>query len=147
MNRPKLITAIEIVISLLAILLIVGIAVFLLNPSRKSSETRNAQRLNDITKVFNGVVSYIEKGGKVVGITISKECEGEENEICRFGAADCTNKISLDSLVEKGSISLPVDPSSTSLNGTGYNIVQNERGRITVCAPLAELGENISLSQ
>jgi hypothetical protein len=38
---------------------------------------------------------------------------------------------------------IPVDPQQKEKDGTGYYIVQSEVGRITVCAPMAELGRTL----
>ena len=77
------------------------------------------------------------------------DCTHKRAQICKTGAPDCTELVEMKGFGETGVYlqSIPVDPSSNSVNGTGYNIIQNDSGLITVCAPLAEFGEEIKLSK
>jgi len=43
--------------------------------------------------------------------------------------------------------SMPIDPTVSSANGTGYYITKSTNGRVTVCAPSAEQGATISVTR
>lgn len=56
-------------------------------------------------------------------------------------------KISKSTADEKYLVSIPVDPSSSDPNSTGYVIKKMSNNRIEVGAPDAELGETISVKR
>jgi hypothetical protein len=48
---------------------------------------------------------------------------------------------------QKYLVSIPIDPSVTSGNSTGYRISKNANNRVTVDAPHAELGASITITR
>lgn len=115
-----------------------------LNPSKQLSENRNAQRLNDITMLMSGVYQWsIDHGGEV-----PKNITEIETEICS-NQNKCEQLINLSMLTQNQTylLKLPQDPLNKTSNGIGYTIKQEKTGRITISAPHAERGENISLTQ
>ncbi|KKR06486.1 MAG: hypothetical protein UT34_C0001G0527 [candidate division WS6 bacterium GW2011_GWF2_39_15] len=128
-----------------SVLVFLVIAVILLNPGRRLADERNNIRLENLTQIVEGVTKYASKNNGVLpkGIPVSDNCEDTKNEICRAGAEGC-DKVALSVLVnDKYMEFMPTDPQSKDEKGTGYNIVQSDKGRITLCAPSAELGKKI----
>jgi Tfp pilus assembly protein FimT len=144
MKRFNGFSAVEMGICFLVVIVIISVLVFVFNPGKALAEKRNSQRRGDIQKIVDDVSKYAAEHGGVLpkGIPISKECKGSEFELCKMEAKDCNGLVKVDGLA-----TLPVDPKSDNKNGAGYNLVQNETGRITVCAPKSELNESISLSK
>lgn len=151
MKKYTALNSVEMGISIILIIAVMSILVFYFNPSKKITEKRNTQRTEDVTKVLNGLTQFAADNGGVLpdGIPVSNECGRSEYEMCKTNGSDCTNLVELEGFSNNGKYmsALPVDPRNDSANGTGYNIVQNESGRITVCAPKAELGQSISASK
>lgn len=137
-------SAVEMGICFLVAIVIISVLVFVFNPGKKLAEKRNTQRRTDIQRIVDDVSKYASEHGGVLpsGIPVSKDCKGSEFEICKTDAKDCNGLVKVGGLQ-----TLPEDPKSENKNGVGYNLVQNETGRITACAPKAELNESISLSK
>jgi hypothetical protein len=71
-------------------------------------------------------------------------------EICRTGSAGlpCTNGVRLEELSGTYIAELPHDPlAPASGTGTRYWIVRDPADRVTVIAPYAERGKNISMTR
>jgi hypothetical protein len=134
-----------------ALALVILIAIVITNPAQKLAQARNDQRTEDVAAIANALTEYAvaNEGALPQEIPVSAQCEDGSNEICRTGGADCSNKVVLSSLTkeEKFLVSIPVDPQQKDSKGTGYNIVQNESGRVTICAPRAELDVEISTTK
>ncbi|MCC7289866.1 type II secretion system protein [bacterium] len=151
MKRYQAFSSVEMGVTVILILAVMSIIVLYFNPSKMVSQKRNDQRTDDVTEILNALTQYAgdNNGTLPEGIPVSDECTRSEYELCKTGAADCSNKVVLSGFSSQLEYlpSMPVDPKSRSTNGTGYNIVQNESGRVTVCAPLSELGTTVSLSK
>lgn len=118
-----------------------------MDPMKTFSNMRNNQRQSELTKIADAITKYAAANSGVLpqGIKVSDNCADDANKICRTGVANC-DKTDLSVLTKdsKYNIStLPVDPAVNSGNYTGYNIVQSQQGRITLCAPKAEAGKSI----
>ena len=151
MKRFKGFSSVEMGITVILIIAVMSIIVLYFNPTKKIAQKRNDQRTEDVTKVLNALSQYASDNNGTLpdGIPVSNECNRSEYEMCKTNGSDCTNLVELEGFSnnQKYINSLPVDPRNDSANGTGYNIVQNESGRITVCAPSAELGQSVSASK
>jgi hypothetical protein len=67
-----------------------------------------------------------------------------------MGPYDCSEYVDLSFLNDPSSeeiVKIPTDPQYLSTEGTGYYIVQDGSGGLTVCAPYAERGEDISFTK
>lgn len=137
-------TLLEILLVVAAIAILVGIVILAVNPSKQLADTRNAQRRTDVNTILNAVYQYAidNKGSLPTTITTTA------TEICKTGGT-CTGLIDLSVLTasEKYLTSMPIDPSSTSANGNGYNISKSANGRVTVSAPSAEQSVTISVTR
>ncbi len=135
----------------LLILLASIVAFVYFNPTAKMAQARNETRVEDLEEIVNSITKYaVENNGTLpAGIPVSEQCEMDAYEICRTSASSCEGKVVLSDLTKEDKYlkSIPSDPKSKSNSGTGYNIVQNESGRITLCAPLAELSVDIKYTR
>jgi hypothetical protein len=151
MKRYTAISLTQGLILLLVLGALIVAAVMITNPAQKLSQQRNDQRTDDVTAISNALSEYAidNEGTLPQEIPVSNECEDGTNEICRTGGADCSGLVQLNSLTkeEEYLVSIPVDPQQKDSKGTGYHIVQNESGRVTICAPLAELDAEISTTK
>lgn len=144
LKRQAGFTLLEILLVVAAIAILAGIVIVAINPTKQLGDTRNAQRRADVNTILNGVYQYSidNKGATPSAITTSS------TEICKTGGS-CSGLADLSILTTNGRylVSMPIDPSSNSTNGTGYFISRDVNGRITVNAPSAEQGQSISATR
>ncbi len=137
---------IKITLIVIGCLFLLFLAYYLLDPMKTFANMRNDQRQSELTKISDAITKYAGDNGGVLpkGIKVSDNCSDDANKICRTGVANC-DRIDMSSLTKSSKYlsSLPVDPSVNMGNYTGYNIVQSQQGRLTLCAPDAENGKTI----
>lgn len=149
--KKKNYTVLEILIVITAIAVVVVLALLAINPGKQGSDIRNTQRRADISYILTEVSTYSrENRGIPDSIPVNDDCVSFGNEICKIGPYDCVDFVDLSFLNDPDSedvIKIPVDPLYVSVSGTGYYIVQDGEGGITVCAPYAERNENITFTK
>lgn len=136
------------VVALSAVL--IGVIIIIVNPSRKFAQARNSEREVEVEAIIEGVYRYYVDNNSVFpdSIPVEPACGSlQSNEICRSDVAgvDCTGRVDLSAVTEGTDYlsEIPTDPSAATENGTGYFVSRNSEGRLTVCAPNAELGITI----
>ncbi len=145
-------TLIEILLVVALIALLAGIVIIAVNPSKQLADGRNARRQVDVSTILNAVYQYsIDNNGHLPGtIQNNTDCSGTSSgEICATGE-DCASLTDLSALTNNETYlpALPIDPSlGGTPKNTGYFINTDNDKRVTVCAPDAELGENISATR
>ena len=133
-----------VVIGILATLL--AITLIAINPARQFSQANNTQRNSNVSTILNAVHQYAadNRGALPAGITTTVQT------IADTGADICAD------VITRYIAALPVDPSlggasviiCTAAYNTGYTVVRSVTdGRITVAAPMAELGSSISVTR
>ncbi|MFA6588626.1 MAG: prepilin-type N-terminal cleavage/methylation domain-containing protein [Patescibacteria group bacterium] len=152
MNNKKGFTLLEILLVVAAIGILAGIVILALNPNKQLGDTRNAQRRSDVTTILNGVYQYaIDNNGNLPTISTNATCSATAAyQICKATpAGTCATGVDLTVLTanQKYLSAMPVDPTVSSADGTGYYIVKSTNGRITVCAPSAEQSASISVTR
>ena len=146
MNKERQVqgfTLLEILVVVAAVSILAGIVIVALNPSKQLADTRNAQRRVDVNTILNGIYQYsIDNGAIPATITTTA------TPICKTGGV-CTGLIDLVSLTASGTylVSIPFDPTTSTVNSTGYNVSKNVNGRVNVNAPSAESGATISVTR
>lgn len=143
MRSPKGFTLIEILLVVAAIGILAGIVILAINPNKQLGDTRNAQRRADVNTILNGVYQFTIDNSGILPVIPTGSCAlVAANEICKtIVAGTCTGVDIYTNVVgatQKYLASMPVDPTVSSTNGTGYYIAKSANGRITVCAPNAE---------
>lgn len=141
-------TLIELLVVIAIIAILAGVVIVALNPARQFAQARNTQRSSNVNAILNAI------GQNMVDNT--------GNWTCAAGAlptsfATMTSSGGYDiasCLMTTYLPSMPVDPTggsftSTTTYDTGYRVMQENgsTGRVFVEAPLAELGETISVSR
>lgn len=143
MKKNKAFTLLEVLLVVAAIAILAGIVILAINPSKQLGETRNDQRRADVNTILNAVYQYtIDNGSLPTAITTT------QGEICKTGGT-CTGLRDLAVLTASGKyiVSMPTDPTGSSTNGAGYEIVKDANGRVTVVAPDAEQSATISVTK
>ena len=144
-------TLLEILLVIAAIAILAGIVIVAINPGRQLAQTRNAQRRSNVTTILNAVYQYtIDNSGTLPTIPTATCALLATNEACKLTATGtCSTGVDLSVLTtsERYLTSMPIDPTVSSTNGTGYYITKSANSRITVCAPSAEISETISVTR
>ena len=128
-------TLLEILLVVAMIAILAGIVILAINPSKQLADTRNSQRRMDVNTILNAVYQYsVDKNALPTTIPTTTA-----TEICQLGGT-CTGLVDLSVLTVSSTyiVSIPSDPSSSTVNSTGYKIQKTVDGRITVTAPYAE---------
>ena len=132
-----------VVIGILAVLM--GIVLVAINPARQFNQANDAKRGNDIRQILNAIGAYSadNKGALPSGITTSVQ------DIKTGGADLCT------ALVPTYISALPEDPSI--LNGaaitdcssydSGYSVIQDSAGRVTISASHSAITSDLSVTR
>lgn len=139
---------------ILCALFVIGFLGYLMiNPQKEGADNRNVARSADISTILSAISTYTSKSGEIPdSIPIAEKCVSFGNEICKLGPYDCTDMVDLSVLNDQNEreeivASIPSDPKNNSTNGTGYYIVQDGFGTVTICAPYAERGVEISFEK
>jgi prepilin-type N-terminal cleavage/methylation domain-containing protein len=136
-SRQRGFTLLELllVIAIMAVLSVVVIIV--VDPVSNLGGARNSTRKSDVNTILNAAYQYSIDNNGAIPVTIATT----SIQICRTGGS-CAGLIDLSVLTtnEKYLTSIPLDPTGSSTNGSGYNINKTANNRITVTAPFTELG-------
>jgi len=133
-----------VVIGILATLL--AITLIAINPARQFAQSNNTQRSSNVNAILNAVHQYAADNRGAIPAGISTTVQN----VADTGADICA------ALITTYMAALPRDPSLTGGNittctspyDTGYTIVRSATdNRITIAAPLAELGASISVTR
>lgn len=139
-------TLVEVLLVVVIIAILAAVVIVAINPGRQISQTNNTQRNADVKAILDAVIEYSidNRGAFPANISATATVVGSgvgQIDIC----AD---------LVPTYIAEMPFDPTATNAAytdctsyNTGYTIVEDANGRITVAAPTAELGETISVTR
>lgn len=149
--RKGAFTLLEVLLVIALLGILAGIVIVALNPAIQVAKANNAQRSTDVNTILNAAWQYSldNQGSLPSGILASADCAGTvAAEICKTGG-DCTGLTDLSVLTtdERYIVSMPFDPTGATTNGAGYHVVKSVNGRVTVCAPAAELGQTIEVTR
>lgn len=142
-------TLIELLIVIAILAILFSIVIIAVNPARQFAQARNSQRRSDVNVILNAVYQYsIDNDGALpTTVATSSTCGGSTNVICRHNISCSGVDIDVVADNERYVTSIPIDPQASNSQVTSYNIVKSADQRITICAPLAELGVTISVSR
>ncbi|MDP3724308.1 MAG: prepilin-type N-terminal cleavage/methylation domain-containing protein [bacterium] len=138
-------TLLEILLVVAAIVILSGIVIVAVNPTKQLGDTRNAQRKADVNTMLNAVYQYAIDNSGILPASVTTT----QTEVCKTGASSCTGLVDLSVLTlnEKYVPAVPTDPTGSSTNGAGYEIKKSSNGRVTVVAPDAEQGVTITVTR
>ncbi len=146
MNRKshKAFTLIEVLLVIVIIAILAGIVIIAVNPGRQIAQANDAQRDNDVRAILDAVHQYgIDNRG-----TLPAAITGVATEVSDAGVDICTD------LVPTYIAEMPFDPTDADASftdctdyATGYTIMVDADGRVTVAAPNAEITTPISVTR
>ncbi|MBM3231520.1 type II secretion system protein [Candidatus Peregrinibacteria bacterium] len=140
-------TLIELLLVIGIIAILASIVIVAINPTKQLADARDAQRRSDVNTILNAVYQYaIDHNGTIptcINTTNKGVCIGGSNCASYAGGTGGPGTgCDLDALTGSYIVNLPTDPGGTpngdSVQYTGYDIVRDTNGRVTVSAPEAE---------
>jgi type IV pilus assembly protein PilA len=144
-------TLIELLV-VIAIIAVLATVVFVaLNPTKRFTDARNSRRYADVETILTSIHEYAvdNSGALPTGIATSEKqlgtCVSGGATLCSGAAAACLD-LSGSTLLGKYLKTIPFDPQQTSGATTGYSVVVDTNGIVTVKACAAE-GVTISASR
>lgn len=157
-NKGFTLIELLVVIGILAVLL--SIVLIAINPARQFSQANNTKRRNDVTAILNAIGQYSAdyKGVLPTGIpTDDPNAPGSEAknisnvnvgdaDLCAALVPTYISALPSDPKTNDGAAVGPC-PTAPDTYNTGYQVVKDTDGRVTVSAPDAELSEVISVTR
>jgi prepilin-type N-terminal cleavage/methylation domain-containing protein len=142
-------TLIEIAIVIGLIAVLAATAIVAINPARQFKLARNSQRISNVNAILNAVGERVSDNhgtfeGAVAGT--SQACPSLATGVdyaINKGPTSAPGALDLSCLTPAYIPALPADPKATAPD-TGYVLNLDENDRVTVKAPLAELGTTIA---
>jgi len=153
MKTRRAFTLIELLLVIGIIAILASIVIVAINPTKQLGDARNAQRRSDVNTVLNAVYQYaIDNNGTLPGDiptgSAKQVCESATTgTACTSVAPDGVEGVDLSSLVGTYIVGVPEDPQDATAGTTGYTIIKDANGRVTVAAPSAEQGATISVTR
>jgi len=152
MKTHKGFTLIEILIAVGIVAILAAIVIVAINPARQFQRARDSQRWSDVNAILNSVHQRMvdNKGSFAEGTT----CDALPSSASAITSVVAEGNVDLcDCLVPLYIAAMPYDPNTSGASYTdcdnytsGYTIIQNASGRITVSASNAEL-DTISVTR
>lgn len=146
-NNQNGFTLIEILVVIGIIAVLAAIVIIAINPARQFAQARNTQRTSDSAAILNAIGQNIADNKGVIPAAITTTAQ----EIKKTGGADLCS-----ALVPTYVPALAMDPSLANSAGitdcttdyvTGYSVVKDSAGRITVKALTPELSQPIQITR
>ena len=137
-------SVLEILLVIVLISILIGIVIIAINPGKQMADTHNAKRTVDVNNILNAVYEYSLNNNN----TFPEDITYTQKEIC-LTSGNCNGMVDLGALMasKKYLLSIPFDPTGSSVHGAGYQILLTKAGGITVIAPDAEQGATISVTR
>ncbi|HEY4496645.1 MAG TPA: type II secretion system protein [Candidatus Paceibacterota bacterium] len=161
MKNQKGFTLIEVLIVIGIIAVLAGIVIVAINPARQFAQGNNTTRRSHVNSILNAIGQRIADnrglfetgcaaGAIPANATLMAEDADNDPLTVEYDIANC--------LVPTYLPSMPFDPIGDQTDGTadwvdsddyntGYTVLQDADGRITVAAPSAQLNEVISVTR
>lgn len=152
MKQKKGFTLIELLIVIGIIAILAAIIFVAVNPARRLSEARNAERWSSVNAILNGYLKYTVDNAGTEPVTLTAGTyymigTGADATGCTAQATTAVSNLATN-LVDAYLSAVPVDPSTGAATKTLYYISKSTNGRITVgaCVPEAVGGSTPTIS-
>lgn len=149
LQKNKGFTLIEILLVIAIMAILAAIVIIAINPAKQLGEAQNAQRRSDVRAILDATVQYsLDNSGSLPsGIAVGTTCIDDGIDICKVDTI--CGGTSLDVLVSGRTYltDLPIDPTASGATYTGYAIMQNSAGRVSVCAQTTYDNADISVTK
>lgn len=143
-------TLIELLLVIVILSILAAIAIVAINPAKQLGEAQNAQRRSDVRTILDAIIQYsIDNGGTLPSsIPTGTTCTSDGDVICKADTS-CEGGASLDELITNRTYltELPTDPTAVTSQATGYYVMKNSNGRVSVCAPTTYNSEDIAYTK
>lgn len=145
MKKKKGFTLIELLIVIGIISVLMAIAIVAINPGRQFAKANNARRWADVNTILSAVSQNVVDGRGIW--TCAEALPAAATEVIKADDADpVTDEADICSCLVATYIgAMSVDPTATGAHytdctdyDTGYYIVQDANGRVTISAPSAQ---------
>jgi type IV pilus assembly protein PilA len=125
-------TLVELLIAIGIIGILVSVVLVAINPSKQLNDARNAERAVHVNQLEKATMQYVlsTTHEPVAGIPTGA---ANAAKICRAGIA-VSGCVNVDTLVPTTVVAIPLDPTETDTNVTGYRIYKDQSSRIHVCS-------------
>ncbi len=141
-------TLIEILVVIGLIAILAAIVLIAINPARQFAQGRNTQRTSNVQTILNAIGQRMADNKGVFQGTfdigtpaVTKTCGKLPTALAVVNTDMAPNTTdesgNLGCLAPTYLPTLPTDPAGVTGLSTGYNIIVDANGRITVCAPSA----------
>lgn len=128
-------TLIEILVVIGIIAVLAGIVLVAINPARQFRLANDSQRTSNLNTVLNAIGQRLVDNRGQFPATGGCDALPTATSSIISGGTTGSNQVNLSCLVPTYLPALPVDPTGASGADTGYDIIQDGNGRITVIAP------------
>lgn len=150
-RKLKGFTLIELIVVIGIIAILSAIVIVAVNPARQFAQARNTTRRSDTNALLNAIHQYSadESNNGALPSTITTTAGNICTRITETpAAAACTaGLVDLSVIAPTYVTKIPKDPSQGAGDDSGYTVVKDANNRVTVAAPLAELGVTVEVER
>lgn len=139
-------TLVEILLVVVIIAILAAVVIVAINPGRQIAQTNNAQRGSDVKAILDAVHQYSIDNRGTLPASITAVATVMGNGVGQIDV--CAD------LVPTYVAGMPFDPTAAGASYTscadynsGYTVMADANGRVTVAAPSAELTQTISVTR
>lgn len=150
-NKKQGFTLIEVLIVMGIVAVLATIVIVAINPGRQFAQARNTQRTSNVNAILNAIGQYVADNKGLLPSAITSTTSNISNtgtNLCGVIVPVYMPVLTADPSLANGAMS---DGQITSTEcgsyDTGYTVVKDANGRITIAAPLAELSATISITR
>jgi len=150
----KGLTLVEIIIAVAVVVILMAIYFLVANPQGQLASSRNSRRLLDLQLIGNTIRENYTDAGNETFTCASGPIPTSTKKMASAATSSNYNIAPCIVYNQYGLYSMPYDPNASSAYynsvsdyNSGYSIMMNGSGTITLSAPYAELGKTITVTR